>query len=346
MLPDTDSISENERTAASLAIALAIVIGLMSPGISGFFFEYLLQFLFFVVVFSFCALNANILDVIGCVDRQCWIALAWQMAGLPLIVSLVCLLLNTDYLTTTVLIATVTAGSVFASPALAHLIGLDRKVAIQTMLLSTFIMPISLLFFGELNGVLPRDIDLFNYVQHVVYFLLLPMVMAICYWQALPSLGPRLGRVAQHGMHWAATLALVGFCVGVMYKLHWVSAEDGALVMHYILLVAIVVVAVYIVTGLLFIPFGRISAFTFGMLAANRNVALSFVLIIEILPREVLAYVAVAQFPIFLLPIMVRLAHLEAVRARIAVLKPSSASGAAPPVRQKDEQNDLTTNSG
>jgi hypothetical protein len=300
------AISDNERTFSSVCIAAAMLLGLALPGLSAAFFPYIFHFLFLVVVFSFCSLNSNILEVIGKVDKDSLAALSWQMIGIPMFVSLACFLLNTDALTTAVLIATTTAGSVFASPALAHLVGLDRGISIRIMLLSTFLMPASLLFFGELNGVMPRGVPLFNYLQHVVYFLLLPMVIAVCWWQAAPYVASKNPEGAEQTLHWLATLALMGFCVGVMHKLHGSGQTHHATLIHFVVLVGATVLTVYFVTMMLFTHLSQRTALTISMLAANRNVALSFALISDLLPKDVLAYVAVAQFPIFLVPIFVR----------------------------------------
>ncbi|MEL6477163.1 MAG: hypothetical protein AAFR17_07530 [Pseudomonadota bacterium] len=300
------AVGDNERTLSSICIAAAMLLGLALPSLSAAFFDYLYHFLFLVVVFSFCSLNANILEVAVRIDKNTWQALGWQMAGIPMLVTTACFLMNTDGLTTAVLVATTTAGSVFASPALAHLVGLDRSVSIRIMLLSTFLMPISLLFFGELNGVIPAGVPLFDYLRHVVYFLLLPMVIAVAYWQVSPTLVKGKADIAEQTMHWLATLALIGFCIGVMHKLHGAGETHASQIFHYIFLVGAMVVTVYFVTMMLFAHLGKRAALTVGMLAANRNVALSFALISELLPNHVLAFVAVAQFPIFLVPIVVR----------------------------------------
>ena len=302
--------SENQRVLASLSIVIAMLIGLLAPDVSAAFFPYIFHFLFLMVVFTFCTLNANILEVIRNVDRHGWMALIWQMAGIPALTALICFLMNADLLTTSVLIWTTTAGSVFASPAIANLAGLDRARSIRAMLLSTLAMPISLLFFGELTGVLPSDISLSNYVNHVVYFLLLPIVLAIIYWEAQPRLQRAMGKAVDRGMNWAATLSLMGFCIGVMHKIHGTGAEHYNLLFEYLLLIMIVVVSAYVVTGLIFSHLGRRSALTIGMLAANRNVALSFALVSEFLPAEALTFVAVAQFPIFLAPVIVHVTRI------------------------------------
>ena len=297
---------DQERVLASLGIVVAMLVGLVFPDISEAFFPYMFHCLFFMVVFTFCALNTNLLEVIGNVDRDGWLALIWQMAGIPALTALACFLLNADQLTTAVLIATTTAGSVFASPAIANLVGLDRKLSVRTMLLSTLAMPVSLLFFGELTGILPIDISLYTYVNHVVFFLLLPIVLAIAYWEVQPRLERAVGKTADQCMNLFATLALMGFCVGVMHKIHGTGEAHQARLVYYLLLISMVVVSTYVITGLVFAHLGRRATLTVGMLAANRNIALSFALISEFLPSAALTYVAVAQFPIFLAPIFVR----------------------------------------
>ncbi len=281
-------------------------MGLASPDLSAALFPYIFHFLFLAVAFSLAGLNANVLALVGRVDRTCRLALAWQMLGIPAIVSVLCAVFDSDPVTTAVLITTTTAGSVFASPALADLVGLDRRAAIRATILSTILMPLSLLVFGALNGLLPPELSLLTYLQHIVYFLVAPMAIAAVYWEVSPNIGARCAAHAERLMHWGATLALMGFGLGVMSKLHGSEVQDGR-VLLYVLLVAATVIPIYLVTALLFVRLGWRSALTIGMLAANRNVALSCALIGEALPDDVLFYVAVAQFPIFLSPLVIRM---------------------------------------
>jgi predicted Na+-dependent transporter len=305
-MPSTRApISESERTLSSLCIAGAILTGVASPTLSAALFPFIFHFLFLAVAFSLAALNANILEIVGRVDRTCRIALAWQMIGIPAIVTVLCTLFDSDPATAAVLITTTTAGSVFASPALADLVGLDRRAAVRATILSTILMPLSLLAFGGLNGLLPPELSLLTYLQHIVYFLVAPMVIAAIYWEASPKIGARRAAQAARLMHWGATLALMGFCFGVMSKLHGPEVQDGR-VLHYILLVTATVLPIYLITALLFARLGWRGALTIGMLAANRNVALSCALVGDLLPDDVLFYVAIAQFPIFLSPILIR----------------------------------------
>ena len=301
-----DSVTANERTASAVFIALSMLLGLAVPEISEMLFDYVFHFLFLVIVMSFCTLNANILMVGSSVSPTTWMAMCWQMVGIPMIATLVCFMLNADFLTTAVVIATTTAGSVFASPALANLVGLDQSMTIRKMLLSTMIMPVSLLLFGELNGIITHKLSIFNYIQHVVYFLLLPVVLAVLYWESSPKLGEAKAKVVHRFMHWAATLTMMGFCCGMMSSLHGGGEEGFAQIVYYAVLVVVLVTTIYVVTGLLFAHLGRRRAITLGMLAANRNVALSFALISDVLPKDALVYVAIAQFPIFLSPIVAR----------------------------------------
>ena len=305
-MPSTTArTTENERTLSAICIAASILAGLAWPSLSAALFPFIFQFLFMAVAFSITALNANVLEIVGSVDRTCRIALAWQMLGIPAIVTVLCSAFDSDSVTAAILVTTTTAGSVFASPALADLVGLNRGTAIRTTILSTVLMPLSLLIFGALNGLLPPELSPFSYLQHIVYFLVAPMVIAAVYWEVSPTIARRTAAHAERLMHWGATLALMGFCLGVMSKLHGRDVQDGR-ILYYVLLVTATVLTIYLFTALLFALLGWRSAVTIGMLAANRNVALSCALIGDVLPDDVLLYVAVAQFPIFLSPLVIR----------------------------------------
>ena len=256
------AITDNERTLSSVFIAMAMFVGLVSTDVSAFLFQYLFHFLFLVIVLSFCTLNANILHVSSSVSRTTWMAMAWQMAGIPSIVTLACFLTNADFLTTAVVIATTTAGSVFASLRSLTLLGWTARWQFERCFCQHFLMPVSLLFFGEINGIISRDLSLFNYVQHVVFFLLLPMVVAMTYWEYSPRLGREGSLRMLRGMHWAATLTMMGFCGGMMSKLHGAGSDHYEQLVHYILLVSATVVAIYVITGLLFAHLGHRSALT------------------------------------------------------------------------------------
>ena len=74
------------------------------------------------------------------------------------------------------MIVTACSGSLFASPALAALLDLDRRQALQCMVLSTLVMPLSLFVFLSVFHGGKVQIDLQVYALRILIYLLLPFV--------------------------------------------------------------------------------------------------------------------------------------------------------------------------
>lgn len=300
------SSSSNDRSWSSLLMALAIGTGLLFPALAQLCLPYIFTALFLVVVFSLNTLEESPVEIIGKVDTFTWTIVSWQMFIVPAIVTFFCVLGSAPALVTMILLATTTAGSVFASPALVEMAGLNRKLAVRTMIISTFLMPISLLLFGTMNDVLPPDMSFKVYGMHIVTYLLVPLFISFGFWRLRPYLPERSTAQLVRGMGWGSTLALMVFCVGVMSKFHVGEVGQSSNLIIYFSLAIGLSLIMYLITGILFARFGRVDSLTAGMLVANRNVALSFGLMVEVFPEEVMIYVAVSQFPIFLTPLVIR----------------------------------------
>jgi len=219
---------------------------------------------------------------------------------------MLCVMFEAVPLVTMILLATTTAGSVFASPALVEMAGLNRRLGVRTMIISTVLMPFSLLVFGTMSDVLPPDMSFETYGLHIVNYLVIPLFISYLFWKLKPIIGQKHSASIVRYMGMGSTLALMVFCIGVMSKIH-IGDMIGSVDLFLYFVIAVGLSAVmYILTGILFARFGRVDSLTAGMLVANRNVALSFGLLAEVFPSEVMIYVAVSQFPIFLTPLVIR----------------------------------------
>lgn len=287
-------------------MAVAIGAGILFPALASALLPYIFIALFFVVVFSLNTLEESPAEILGKVDTFTWTIVSWQMFIVPAVVTVFCVLGQAPTLVTMILLATTTAGSVFASPALVQMAGLNRRLAIRTMIISTFLMPISLLLFGTINDVLPPDMSFHIYGEHILFYLVLPLAISIMFWKVKPFLGVRTQDIMNRGMSWGSTLALMVFVVGVMSKIHFDQIDRSTDLLIYLILALGLALVMYVLTWVIFARFGRVDSLTAGMLVANRNVALSFVLMSEVFPEQVMIYVAVSQFPIFLTPLAIR----------------------------------------
>ncbi|MBX2855980.1 MAG: hypothetical protein KTR21_13400 [Rhodobacteraceae bacterium] len=307
MQSDTDSAAQG---LSSFIIAAAVVVGISFPSIANAFFPYIFTALFFIVVFSLNTMDERPTLVATKIDGLLGAIVGWQLFALPAIAMLGCALFGAPLIITTVLLATTTAGSVFASPTLAQLMGLNRQLAMRAMVLTTAAMPFSLLFFGELSGVLPPDLSFTHYFLQIFYYLITPLAISFIYWEFRQYISSRARKTLEEGMKGGALAAVLVFCIGVMAKLHSADPAHVQQLLFYAFFAAAAPMAMYILTILTFARLGRHTSSTLAMLAANRNVALSFALLHSVFPPNIMLFVAVSQFPIFLSPLVIRLAQL------------------------------------
>ena len=316
----TSLTTEQARTVSSLLIAGSIVAGLVMPSLAAMLAPHVLTALFFVVIFSLNTQALSPAALLKTPDSFTGLLLIWQMGGVPLVVTLLAVGAEIDPTVTAILIAITTAGSVFASPALVQVIGLNRQIAVRGMIVSTCIMPVSVLVFGEINGVLPLDLNFIDYGAHIVTFIVLPIVISSGFWKLKSAMGAEARVSMQQGMHWLSTAALMIFCAGMMQEIHTHKDEHFDDLLFYGVVALTMAVVMYAMTVAVFYSYGPEHAMTAGILVANRNVALSFALLSSVFPPEVMTFVAVSQFPIFLTPLFMRLYNmLRALHERRAL---------------------------
>ncbi len=300
------SISGKERTYASLLVAGAICAGLAFPALASALAPVVFIALFFVVLFSLGNLEDRPTEIVSSLDPLTIHIVMWQMLLLPAGVTIACYVLDASSMLTMILLATVTAGSAFASPALVQIVGLDHRLATRAMVFSTLMVPISLLVFGELNGVLPGKLSFQHYFTQIVIYILVPIAASMLFWRVKSTWAPQTRARVSKTLHWSATFSLMVFCAGIMTTINDAIDHQLSTVINFAGVAIVASLIMFGVSALLFLRHGRRQAVTVGMLSANRNVAISFVLLNDIFPPEMMIYVAVSQFPMFMMPLLIR----------------------------------------
>ncbi|MEO1331567.1 MAG: hypothetical protein AAFW46_18100 [Pseudomonadota bacterium] len=301
------ALKEIERNLSCCLVAAAVAVGLLFPDLAHEFEPFVFTGLFFIVVFSLSNVDEHPANLIQKVDGLTRSIVIWQMLLLPAIFVALCLVFEVPKELTVVILATTTAGSVFASPLLVSMVGLDRGLALRVVIATTLLMPLSILFFGELSGVLRVDLKFEAYLTKIFHFLLLPLAIAVLFWELRARLSKRTRQVAGHMMSVGSTVAVIVFCVGVMAKLDSGAPDHMSRLLTFAILATVISATTYGLTALVFRTHGRTTALSAAMLTANRNVALSFALLSSMLPKEFMVYVAVSQFPIFVAPFVILL---------------------------------------
>ncbi len=301
------TIGETNKLIAPVLVAGAVLLGVFVPALSNALFPFIFIALFFVVVFSLCTLDRCPTEVMFSFDRFTVRMVTWQLVVLPSFLVVLTRLVDVPHAVAAMMLATITASSVFAGPALVAMLGLDKAQATRCMVISTLAMPISLLVFGAAMGIVSWDLSISHYIQQINFFLVLPMILALVFWTFRDRFSDKVKKTAQTGMNWGATVSLMVFCIGAMHSISGADGHQFIRVLSYGVIAVLLAITLFSVTAMAFSYLGPEQAVLAGMLAANRNVALAAAFLNELVAYDLMVYVAVSQFPIFLFPLAVQL---------------------------------------
>lgn len=297
----------NQRTLSVLLLAFGIIIGLLSPRLAGAFQPLALPALFLVVVFSLIPFARLPTHELIEIDRGTLRIVAWQMGVLPAIVVAAAVVLRLSDNVIMLLVVTACGGSLFASPALAQMLDLDRKQALQCMLLSTMVTPISLYaFLSILRGSGTVNLNLVDYSLRTVVFLVVPLVLFALYRLLSQRLGTLWQLRSEAGARWATVAALIVFGIGMMGPVSKAVQINPSQVIFYLLLAVFISIFMFGLTSIVLYRFGHTEAMTGAVLGALRNVGLAFALVGDMTGPELDVYVGVSMLPIFMGPMMMQ----------------------------------------
>ncbi|MEM7425616.1 MAG: hypothetical protein AAF441_05945 [Pseudomonadota bacterium] len=332
--------AEHEKTLAALILALCVIAALFFPEVSHSLAPFLLHSLFFVMVFSllpFARLDGQELTK----PHPIVLALvAWQQFALPALTLLFGYVFGIDQQWLFFLLLTVTSGSLFASPTLVQLMGLEQKMAVQTVVLSTLAAPVSiyLTFSLLMGGHLDLDMGLFAF--RLVIFLAVPIAIfcvvkvAIREWEE--SSKDKLDGIGR----WGSVLALVVFCFALEDNVTYAIQDDPNKVFEYLMVAIVATIVIGVLTRIVMAKFGARAAMTATILCSFRNVGLTFGLVGQFAGPELAVYVGACQIPMFFSPLLFELfigksRHLpidqEYPETELNPGEPAS-SGSTPPV--------------
>ncbi len=228
----------------------------------------------------------------------------WQQGILPALTLGVGLWFELDREWMFFLLVTVTSGSLFASPTLVQLMGLEQKMAVQTVVWSTLFAPVSIYvtFSYLLGSEVHLDLELFAY--RMVIFLVVPMaIFLIVKAMTATWTTPQRDRLDGIG-RWGSVLALIVFCFALEDEVTQAIAREPWVILEYLLVSVSFAVVIGLLTSFVMFRFGIRAAITATVLTSFRNVGLSFGLVGQFVGPELAVYVGVAQIPMFLSPLL------------------------------------------
>jgi len=285
----------------TLLAATSIFVGLAFPALAAACKPFLGEAI--VVILALAFLRVDPADL-----RRHWMrpgligaATVWTMLIVPAVLGMVFLAFRLDQHAPGLyfmLVLQMSAPGLMSSPALAALLGLDIALTLATLIVSTAITPLTASLFTHIYLETA-------FASPLALGLRLFLIIAGC--AAAAAIIRRItGQAfieAQHErIDGLSVIAMFMFAVAAMDSVADRLRSDPLLVIELSALAFGLALAMIALTAVIFLRSGRARAFAIGLIAGNRNVGLMLAATGFAVPDLAWLYFGVAQFPIYLLP--------------------------------------------
>jgi predicted Na+-dependent transporter len=289
----------------TIAVALSIIIGLALPMLAAFFKPLLGPAIIMLLILAFLRVEPSALA--GLARRPALPAMSalWIMGALPVILGV---LFNASGLAASLpdlylmLMLQACAPGLMSSPALAALIGVDVALTLAGLLLTMIVAPVVAAVFTHVF----LGVTIVTPVELAIRLFILIAGSA-----AAAALIRRIAGTAriEQSREMIDGLSVVGMFIFAMAAMDGVAAHFIAaplFVAALTLLTFGLSLGTMLATTLLFLASGRERALSIGILAANRNVGIMLTATGFAVPELAWLYFGLAQFPIYLLPLVLK----------------------------------------
>jgi BASS family bile acid:Na+ symporter len=304
-----------ERTLAVLVLASGIFIGLGVPSVADLLRPWALPALFLVIVFSLVPFARLPAQKMFAIDREMVRVVLWQQVVLPCIVIAAAIVARFPDWLILLLIVTVCSGSLFSSPALAEILGLDRETALRAMVLSTLFMPVSLFLFLSVFVGEKADLDLVAYGIRTLIFLVLPFGVLALIRPFARAMDEQTTQKVGFVSRWATIAALLVFGTGLMSSVADKLAENPPKVVLMLAMATVICILMMTLTTIVMYRFGHSQALTASIVAGFRNIGLGFALVGEMAGPDLAVYAGISLVPVFIAPLLLKVSMLRRVVA-------------------------------
>ena len=289
----------------TIAVALSIFAGLLVPALAAAFKPFLGEAIIMLLTLAFLRVQPSALRILARKPALVIAAAAWLMLVTPAILAGAFLALRLDAVMPGlyfILILQACAPPLMSSPAMAALIGLDVALTLAGLLLATMLAPLTAVAFTHF------------FLGHAVIepFGFGAKLFVIIAGSALAAFAIR--RLAGAARIEAQRETIDGLSVFGMFvfasaAMDGVAAQAFAAPLFVLALTAAtfaLALGQMAVTTFVFLQAGRQRAFAIGLLAGNRNMGLMMTATGFAVPELAWLYFGLAQFPIYLLPALLK----------------------------------------
>jgi hypothetical protein len=285
----------------TLVAAASVFVGLAIPGLAAACKPYLGEAIVVMLTLAFLRVDPN--ELFHHFTRPGLVALAtlWAMLLVPTVLGIGFLAFGLDQSMPGLyfmLVLQMSAPGLMSSPALAALLGLDVALTLATLIVSTAITPLTASLFTHifLGTALASPFG---------FGLRLFLIIAGCALAAAivrRVAGPTFIAAQRERIDGLSVIAMFMFAVAAMDGVADHFRSNPLLVIELTALAFALSLGLIGVTALIFLRAGRARAFAIGLIAGNRNIGLMLAASGFAVPDVAWLYFALAQFPIYLLP--------------------------------------------
>ena len=302
-----------DRPAAALAwlgrhgtglVALSMFVGIAVPPLGALLRPYFPETVIVLLVLAF--LRVDPAGLLTQFSRPALLVAAtgWTMVATPALIGLTLWSGGLTDLSPALLLALVlhvVAPPTFSSPALAALIGLNAALSLALLIVCIATTPFTApafvgLFTGGTVMLSPLALGL------RLAFILAGAAAAA--WAIRAVAGSAWVERQGERIDGLAVIALFGFAVALMGNVLGNALANPLLVLGLIALSTAMSLALSALTALIFLRAGRETSLALAYAAGSRNMGLMLAASAGLVPELVWLYVALAQFPIYLLPLV------------------------------------------
>jgi BASS family bile acid:Na+ symporter len=285
----------------TLVAAASVFVGLAIPGLAAACKPYLGEAIVVMLTLAFLRVDPN--ELFHHFTRPGLVALAtlWAMLLVPTVLGIGFLAFGLDQSMPGLyfmLVLQMSAPGLMSSPALAALLGLDVALTLATLIVSTAITPLTASLFTHvfLGTALTSPFG---------FGLRLFLIIAGCALAAAiirRVAGPTFIAAQRERIDGLSVIAMFMFAVAAMDGVADHFRSNPLLLIELTALAFALALGLIAVTALVFLRAGRARAFAIGLIAGNRNIGLMLAASGFAVPDVAWLYFALAQFPIYLLP--------------------------------------------
>jgi len=286
------------------AIALSLLVGLLVPPLAALLKPTFTVAIFVLMVLAFLRVDPAALRQEFARPRLVLAALTWIMVAIPLLLGIAFVWLGLGRIGEGVLlglILQVAAPPVLSSTAVSAILRLDATASLAVLLATTAATPLTAPVFVALFAGGDLAIDPVALGLRLAGFLGGAFAIAILLHRYL---GKEAIEARSSEIDGGSVVMLIVFGIALMDGVTYRALAEPGLVFGLTLLAFALALGLYGITAVAFRPAGPERALALGFSAAHRNMGVMLAVAGSAAPELTWLYFAAAQFPIFLVPLL------------------------------------------